>query len=100
MSGLLPIVEIEAAVFRRPDCTASLLPVEARESQAKGLVIFRVGGGGGAAGGGCIFCGGGAHGTEGRLPDNPWRRELCVDVESLDGKAGGEPISASWLDAK
>lgn len=45
---------MEAPVFRRPDCegaAASLLPVDARESQANGLVILRVGGGGGAAAG-------------------------------------------------
>lgn len=68
------MVEMEAPVFRRPDCegaAASLLPVDARESQANGLVILRAGGGGGAAAGWFLFCGGGAHGTEGRLPDKP-----------------------------
>jgi hypothetical protein len=91
---------MEAAVFRRPVCGGavdSLLPVEALESQAKGLLIFRVGGGGGAAGGGFLFCGGGAHGTEGRLPEKPWKREPCVEVESLDGSGGGEFIWVSGL---
>jgi len=58
-----------------------------RESHAKGLVNFLVGGAGsgllptGAGGGGG---GGGAHGTDGRAPDNP-----CKGLLEAFGGSGG-----------
>lgn len=57
-----------------------------RESQEKGLVNFLVGG----AGAGRLFdgggAGGGAHGTDGRAPDSPWRADLAF----FGGRGGGD----------
>lgn len=78
ISGLLPIVAIEDAVFLRSfgdgrggDWTLSF-DWEFRDSQANGLVNFLVGGGGaGRVAGATCAWGGAAQGTDGRAPDRP-----------------------------
>lgn len=82
---------MDAAVFRR-GCAggdfASFPPDELRDSHAKGLVNDRVGGGGGATG---------AWFFAAEALDDPWRRELWDDVESLEDNGGGVPELSSWL---
>jgi len=94
---LLPIVAIEEAVFLRSlfgegrggDCTDSL--VVFRDSQEKGLVNFR---GGGAAAAECDAaggaCGGGDHGTDGNLPDRPWKEDFLGGRVGLGSSSAGE----------
>jgi hypothetical protein len=76
-------VAIEEAVFllslfgEGRGCGTVSLEVVLRESQEKGLVNFLGGAGGAAecdaeAGG----CGGGDHGTDGSLPERPWKEDF------------------------
>jgi hypothetical protein len=102
ISGLLPIVAIEEAVFLRSillgdgiggsvgEVMDSFWDADPLESHENGLVSFLEDGGGGAGrdfvfegGGG----GGGDHGTLGRDPERPFNREL---VDDLGGKIGLE----------
>ena len=81
VSGLLPTVDIDAAVFLRlkgdavactVDCFDSLGALVPLESQENGLVSFLGGGADDwAEGGGFLFTGGGPHSTGGREAENP-----------------------------